>query len=338
MHAAGLKVMTYVDPNRTTTGGPMYNNSVDSAFAKTCSGSRVYDKWDSVTEWVMNPGSSSMRSLFISYVNMMKSIGHLDGLLEDTGGALSPYAVYDPFYASLPCGYSDSAWIANTIGMNQAVGLPVFLNGLSLLNKHDPSINIAALNGSNTIGGNFEGCYTSTNQKKAGTWFWTAIENTELQVAAKGKYFQCTLEDTTAASSSSDGRLYAYASFLLTYNPSTSAIRTEYTTPSRLHVMPETGLVPMSPVVATPSSIVGLKTPGGTYARQYSHCYLRGASVGACAVVVNSDAVAHPFPYTAYHHTLTVSGNGVVDGGTVSFSGPAPPTTLPGLEARIVFP
>jgi hypothetical protein len=334
--AAGIKTMYYVDPNRTNLGDALYDVS-SSAFAVTCSGERVYDTWDGVTEWVMNPASSALRTSFANYVADLKAEAPFTAAFEDTAGALSPYEVYDPFKPSLPCDYSDSAWIAATVGMNQSVGLPIVINGLGDLNGHDPSINIAALNGSNTIGGNFEGCYSSTDQPKAGTWFWAAVENSELQVEAMGKLFECILEDQVAASGATDARLYDYASFLLTYNPATSVYRTEFTTPSGLHVMPETLLVPTDPTVAAPSSVSGLLTSGGTYARQFGECYLKGVSAGPCAVVVNSDVVSHPFPFTTYHHTLVISGNGVLDGGAVSTDGPAPPSSVPSMEAAIVF-
>jgi hypothetical protein len=334
--AAGIKTMVYVSPNRTNTGGPMYTSD-ESTFAHTCSGSRVYDHWDGTVEWVMNPASSALRSLFASYVNMEKSLGHFDAAFEDIAGALSPYEVYDPFYPSLPCSYTDAAWLSAEIAMNQAVSLPVVVNGLSDLNGHLPSINIASLNGSNVIGGNFEGCYSSTNQKKASTWFWTAVENSELRVGALNKLFECTLRDTSAASSSLDSRIYSYASFLLTYNPSTSVYRTEYATPSGLHVMPETQLVPLAPKSTTPTDVTALKTPGGTYAREFGACYINGSNAGPCAVVVNPDILAHPFPFTTYHHTFVLSGNGVMDAGRIYVSGGAPPSSLPPMEAAIAF-
>ncbi|MBV8148649.1 MAG: hypothetical protein JO092_06135, partial [Candidatus Eremiobacteraeota bacterium] len=61
--------------------------------------------------------------------------------------------------------------------------------------------------------------------------------------------------------------------------------------------------------------------------------------VGACAVVVNPDSgSAHPFPFPQYTHTLVLNGGGILDGGTVSTSGPPPPLNLAADEAAIVFP
>lgn len=335
--ASGMKTMEYEDPNRTNVGGPMYTSNA-ATFATTCSGVRVHDQWDGAIEYVMNPASSAMRTVFADYVAQQKALGHFDAIFEDTAGPLSEIQVYDPFYPSLPCDYSDSAWTSAEIGLNQSVPLPVVFNGLSDLNGHSPSLSMGLLAGSNTIGGNFEECYSSNSQLKAPGWYWAATENTELEVTARNKLFECMVGDMNAASSQIDSRIYAYASFLLTYNPSTSVYRTEYATPSGLHVMPESELVPLSPTTAYPSSISALEQSGGTYARQFGQCFLKGVYVGKCAVVVNPNGTSAPFPYTTYHHTLVISGNGVLDSGTVATDGPAPPSTLGGIEAAIVFP
>lgn len=337
--ATGIKTMTYVDPNRTTadTGDPMYNGN-DATFSHTCSGSRVYDKHDNVTEWTMNPASSALRSMFANYVTTLRSRAHFDALWEDNASPLSASAPYDPFYPGMPCNYSDSTWNINTIGMNQDVSLPVLVNGLSGLNGHNVSVAMGELNGSNTMGATFEGCYTATNETKAPGWYWLATENSEIQTIALGKMFECMAEDTAPASEETDSRLYAYASFLLTYTPTKGMYRTEYHTPSGFHVMPESKLVPLSPTTSAPASIAGLAQSGGTYARRFSACYLSGSSVGGCAVVVNPDVYSHPFPYSGYHHRLVLSGNGVLDGGTVSTAGSAPPASVPAKEAIIAFP
>jgi hypothetical protein len=336
--ATGIKTMLYVDPNRARAGvgDPMYTSD-ETTYSHNCSSTRVYDVYHtSITQYVLNPGSSSTRALFAKYVNSLKASGHVDALFADNTGALSAFAPYDPFNA-MPCYYSDAGWISAEIGLYQSSPVPVVFNGLSGLNGHAPSLSIGLLAGSNTVGGTLEDCYADNSMPKMTGWLWQAMENTELQVAARNKRFDCMGEDYGTASTQISARIYDYASFLLTYNPSTSVYRPGYATPSGFHVTPETLLVPTSPVVAAPSSISGLVHYGGTYVREYRTCYLRGTSVGACAVVVNSDTVSHPFPFTQYHHTLSLSGNGVLDGGTVSTSGPAPPSTLAAKEAAIVF-
>ena len=336
--AAGMQTMVYIAPFKGSPGNALYTSN-SSTFALTCSGSRIYDIWDGTQEWAMNPNSSELRTLFANYVNSLLSQGGLNAIFEDNAGSLSAAAVYAPVVPGLPCDYSDSGWLADETSFNQTSPRPVVVNALSDLNGHSPSVNIALLNGSNTIGANMEDCYSTTTQPEEGGWAWQAMENTELQVEARNKFFHCMSNNTSSASSSLPARIYAYASFLLTYDAYIGVYRTEFATPSGFHVLPETEFVPMEPVVGAPSSVASLEVSTNVYARQYNACYLRGELIGACAVVVNMDGFsAHPFPYSQYHHTLALSGSGVLDGGTVSVSGSAPPSRIPNLGAVIALP
>jgi hypothetical protein len=168
------------------------------------------------------------------------------------------------------------------------------------------------------------------------------MENTEIGMQQTGKLFVCHGTDFVDARSSMAIRTYYYASMLLTYDPNTTIANTEFLTPSGVTVMPEVQLVPLSPLVATPTTIDGLIQSSGVYGREYGDCYLAGADVGPCAVAVNSNkpgtqALAFPWS-TKYQHTMTMSGSGAYDGGTVDILGPAPPATMAGGTAAIVFP
>jgi hypothetical protein len=335
--AAGIKTMMYVDPNREQTGSQM-NTTNSSAYAHNCSGTPVTDLYSgSVTQKVTNPASTAMQSVFASYVASIATQAHFDALFEDDSGALSAFAPYDPF-SSMPCNYTDASWITGEIALNQASSLPIVVNGLSGLNGHNPSLAIGILAGSNTTGGVFEQCYDSVSQPKMDGWLWSTIENSEIQVAGMHKLFECMGTDSASAAAAIGSRVYAYASFLMGYDPNTSVYRTMYGTPSGLHTVPEMGLVALQPTVSG-TSVSAYKQSGGTYARQFGACYLAGTSVGACAVVVNPDQSAgHAFPFSQYHHTLLLVGNGTLDGGTASTSGPAPPATVPFDSAVIAFP
>lgn len=340
IHDAGIKTLVYVAPNRTEPAGknPLWNKN-EKTFAHTCAGDRISDQWDGVTEWVMEPWSSVMRGLFANYVSWLTTQGYFDAVFEDEAGALTAYQQYDPFNPSLPCEYNNSKWIEGETEMNQKPPLPILFNGLNMLNGDGVSLSIGLLNGSNTIGGNYESCYDAQNQIKEDGWLWQDVENTELQVAAKSKIFECMLRSSQEAQDEIDARIYAYASFMLSYSPSTSVYWTFFKTPSGLHVMPESELVALSPMVPAPATIAGLKQSGGTYARQYQDCYIWGVAVGACAAVVNSDTGAsHPFPFAQYTHTLVLTGAGVLDGGTIATNGPPPPSSVGPVEAVIAFP
>ena len=138
---------------------------------------------------------------------------------------------------------------------NNSAPLPVIINGLNVLNGHNPSMAISLLASSNTMGGNYEHCYSDDASAKNNGWLWTAEENSELQVNAQNKVFSCQERNTSDASANTDARLYAYASFLLTYNPTTNILWEAFGTPSNFHVFPEQQLVAMNPKVSAPSDI-----------------------------------------------------------------------------------
>jgi len=334
--AAGIKTQIYTDPNRVETTDPLYTDAPASAFAQTCSGVDVTDFFDDVTQYVMNPASTALQSVYASVTLSEIGSTHFDAIFQDDNGPLSEFST--AFTPSLPCNYSNAAWLAGGIALDNAAPRPVIINGLNVLDGQNPSLSIGLLASSNTIGGNFEGCYTYAGDPENGGWLWVTEENTELEVNAQGKMYSCMERYTDAASSNTAARIYAYASFLLTYNPSLDVLWEEFATPSGFHVFPEEQIVALDPVVATPSTVAGLVQPGGAYGRQYAECFIAGKFVGSCAVAVNSSGASEPFPFPQYTHTLTLSGNGVLDGGSLSTSGAAPPEYLAAEEAEVVFP
>jgi hypothetical protein len=328
--ASGIKTEYYTDPNDTSNDGDALFTSNSATFAQTCGGARITYNWDDHTFYVMNIGSPTMQSLYASYVASIAAQAHFNAIYEDQAGALSNLSAY-------PCNYSNSAWIAYGKELIQASPLPIMFNGLSGLYNDGVSLSIQLLAASNALGGTYEHCYSDDSTAKMHTWVWQAMEETELAVGQLGKQFRCQLRNSNDASQNTDARIYAYASFLLTYTPSTSQLWEEFSTPSGLHVMPESGLVALSPTT-NPSSLASLQQSGGAYGRQFSQCYYRGSSLGPCAVAVNPSYGSVPFPFTQYHHTLVLAGYGVLDGGKIYTDGDAPPATLPAEEAAIVFP
>ncbi|MBV8434317.1 MAG: hypothetical protein JO029_08560, partial [Candidatus Eremiobacteraeota bacterium] len=170
---------------------------------------------------------------------------------------------------------------------------------------------------------------------------WQLNENLQLAAAAAGKQFFCYNNNNGSQYGSGVIALreYIYASFLMSFSPTSSVLwETFYTTPSELHVYPETNIVPMNPVVSAPSDISALLS-GGLYVREYANCYLSGSNVGPCAAVVNSttsSTYSMPSMTYSYHHTMALSGGGSLDGGTVSVTGSAPPSTV-GPETGLVL-
>jgi hypothetical protein len=325
--ALGIKTILYTNPNRLYTTDPLYTSD-ESTFAHTCAGSRIADS-DGTT--LMDPASTNLSALWKSEITSLQLLGHVDAFEADDA---------DDVYGAhaLPCGYTGASWLSSSIAEDASVGAPIVYNNLGLFGRDQVSPGIG-LNAS-AIGGLMENCYSEWGTPPLlGDGYWRSIENTEIQMAAQHKYLFCYAMSNTAGASAIGRRLYVYASFLLSYDVNTSVLFEDYVTnPSAFWVYPESGLVALNPLVSPPATIAALQVSPNVYARQYASCYLRGSYVGPCAAVVNSDSTSsHPFPFAQYHHTLSLAGGGILDGGTVATNGPAP-STLAALTGVVVFP
>jgi hypothetical protein len=325
--SAGIHVMVYSNPNRTYPTDPLYTQD-ESTFAHTCSGARIQDSDGS---WLMNPASTDLWLLWKNLLAQYEKQGHIDAFESDDA---------DDIYGAgaTPCNYQATQWLDATINEDAAAGAPIVYNNLGLYGRDTiyPGIGLNAT----AIGGMMENCYAEWwSPPLLGDGYWRAIENTEIAMAAQHKLLFCLAMSRNAGANAIASRLYVYASFLLTYDPSTTILFEDYaTTPSNFWVYPESGLVALNPVVAPPAAITSLEVSQNVYARAYRTCYLWGAYVGPCVAVVNSDSVnAHAFPFPSYHHSMVLSGGGVLDGGTVSTGGSVP-SSLPPLTGVIAFP
>lgn len=328
--SVGIKTILYTNPNRTEQGDALYTTD-ETTFAHTCSGTRIVQPAASQTLYVMNPNSSNLVNLYKSYVAGRLSKQHFDAVFDD-----EPYDWYA--VSGMPCNYVNSTWLNAYINEMKVLAHPVIYNGLGNFGANVSLSPTIQLNPGG-IGGMGEGCYSARwNPRLSYGAYWSAFENTELAMAQQGKIFICYSNDLTSAGTAVAARIYTYASFLLTYDLSTSMIWEYWGTTSGYTVEPESELVATSPVVAAPSSVSSLQTSTGAYGRRFNACYIAAKAVGPCAVVVNPDSAnSHAFPYTGYHHTLLLSGGGILDGGTISTAGPAPANSLGPLTAAIAF-
>jgi len=347
IHAVGIKTTFYSNPTRVQANDPLYA-SPEAAFAHDCSGQRITDSYkNKITQYVMDPSTSALRNSFLSMVVQPTiAAGTFDAIYEDNAGPLSEYGptYFKPGY---PCNYSDASWVSNDAGLEGSLPLPVIFNGLSGLNPYGGygiSLSTGLFQNASTMGGVYEHCYTqdSSSEPKEFGNLWQAVENTEISVAQQARDFVCNPTDRYAPAGSSrqiDERLYSYASFLLTYDVNTSTLWDKYPTgASGFPVNPESQLVVLNPLIATPSDISGLKQSTGVYAREYGACYIGGVWQGPCAIVVNSDYYSsHAFPYSKYHHTAVITGGSILDGGSMSAKGSSPPSSVGSVEGVIAF-
>jgi hypothetical protein len=337
IHDAGIHTLYYTQPNRQAPGEPEYSSD-NSTFAHDCGGSRILTT-NYANHYLMNPGSTYLGKLWQNEVKTVTGSwgGVFDAFFED----LSDTIVYTK---NSPCDFDQVTWSLKSNNLVQNVtklGYPVFYNGLAVFTKNGTQLGISptmALN-QTASGGMLEGCYvTSGDFPDLHLNTWIATEETELAMALAQKNFLCEGLDDNDASRSIPERLYYYASFLLTYDPSTSIDITEFKTPKDFHVLPETKFVPEAPVLSV-SSVGQLLLSKNVYGRKYNDCYLGQVNVGACAVAINIDpSASHPFTWaSSYRHTLSLSGYDIVDDGRATVTSPGPPSTLGPLTAVIAI-
>ncbi|HLJ84283.1 MAG TPA: hypothetical protein VKT51_08955 [Candidatus Eremiobacteraceae bacterium] len=337
-HAAGIHTLLYSDPNRVNVNSPEYSND-EAEYAHDCTGSRITMLNKLLTTYLTDPTSTTLAGLWQQQVSNEEGGwgGVYDAVFEDSADVVGNVS-------AMPCNFDQVAWTANSLAQTSALGAPVIFNGLGTLvdgpTQISPDIALLPV----SIGGELEGCYSNPdpNDPMPHSKVWATYENTEIQVVASGKLFLCRglseLPDTTSQAY----RIYMYASLLLTYSPSNTIISEKFTPANNgFGVEPENQLVAKDPIVSAPSDISQLMLGTGVYGRQYRNCYYAGNWVGPCAAVVNADSASytHAYPYgNEYHHTLVLSGGDILDGGSASMHGPAPPPEMPGESAEIVFP
>jgi hypothetical protein len=217
-----------------------------------------------------------------------------------------------------------------------AAGQPIVVNSFS--NSAANAVTFANyVNGTNVIGGLYEECFQNNT--------WLAEEESQITVVsdlkaagkAPGPGWWCYVDNTSAdAATVIPQRLFDYASFLLTYDPNYSMFQESFTTPSTFAVYPETGFVPLQPTT-TPTDVSQLEISGGAYVRNYGACYYRGTALGPCEVAVNPGTSTVPLP-NSFANSMVISGEGVLDGGSVAFNGGPVTSLAPKTGAILINP
>ena len=331
--SAGIHTVVYTSPVMPFHNTYEYNQlsgPYTSARATTCGGGVITTY--SGNGLLSDPTKSSATAYYQSVVN-----NEINAVTAANPGYSHPWDLIfidndGPLYgaSSMPCNYNDNTWSTAQDAALATTGQKFILNSLSVAPTNVPTF-VNRLSGSAVGGGEFEECFMTALWSSEGDAQLQTVALMKSQGKAAGAGFWCYANNTTASGASSIAqRNYIYASWLLTYDPYYSVFQESFTTPSTFKVMPETGFVPMSPVSA-PTSVSQLQTSTGAYMRQYNSCYYRGSLIGRCEVIANPSAtssVSVPNPW-GLGHSMVLSGNGVLDGGTVTFNGSVPSTMGP---------
>lgn len=330
LRTAGIKVDVYKNFWRNATTDNPKTDYYDlapggahaPAEAKNCGGAPLY--------------SSAYGRTYESDARSPYTLGHArlvvgtqtnaDAVFSDDTGAIS---------GMVPCNFSLSTYQAATNAIDARIPYKLFLNTLGAGN---PVAQVGYTTASNVLGAMCEACITknpSTGDVPVLNAGWADTENAEIRMIAIHKIYWLYARASGPATEY-QLRNFTIASFLLAYDPNYAMLEEALRTPSGFEVFPEAGLVPMNPLT-TATSVGGYLKSNGTYMREFGACYYRGTLRSKCAVVVNPTSYTKTLPTTAYGHAMVLSGYGVRDGGTVSFSG-GRPSLLPAGSGVILFP
>jgi hypothetical protein len=335
VRAAGIKAIFYINPimpQRTNYEGSLLMGRFTDVQAKDCDGNTVatYGGKGLLADPRSPRAAAYYENIVSWYINdKIRGRHDWDAFFVDNNGAL--YGA-----KPIPCNYDPISWGRAFDRAIASVGVPIVTNSLAT-RASDTGLFVDRLKAKNIIGGMYERCFNDRQ--------WTAEENSQLQTLAllrrahkrPGPGWWCYLNDTTApANDAVPQRLYAYASFLLTYDPKYSLFQESFSTPSTFKVMPETQFVPMQPVKSV-KDIADLRTSGGAYVQVYRSCYYRGKGLGSCEIAVNPNSTDAELPnFGAYRHAAALHGSGVLDGGTVTFDAGIPDDLEPQTAAILV--
>lgn len=320
----------FMPPHAGKCKGPIGDmNPPESAWVHDSTGARIYRLTGSVYEEALNPVSSSVQQDVKEYSTQYGVPAHVDGWFsDDSGDTLDRiYYGFDAKGVSIP---SDAEYELGENALISSLEKPTFLNGDQGDNGL-PSYGGVFLKNGNVLGQTDEGCFNSYYGKQvAGSW--ATVVNLLLAIQQYGKKSVCMMEGPPT----SDGRIYAYASWFMLYDPNLSVISNLSVTPDGHTILPEYAIVPTLPRESAGALVSTLFTHG-VYVREFAACYQDTVSIGECAAIVNpgSSAVAMP-PLTGhYTQTLTLDTASAYVGGEARWN-TGIPTSIAADDAVIV--
>jgi hypothetical protein len=348
--AGGAAAIAYTDPTYAAHCPPPFTPPAgkcegqiaklvatdERAFVHDASGARVHRFNDPYFQYqeVFNVTQPVVwRAYAAQTADILRHSPLLDGFEADDSG--SPFTGTDGKLGSNLYEYysgfgveirSDEEYIAGATAMLRAAGKPLMING------GDPRGTGPA------YGGRFldlpfvtsqqhEGCFNN-----GGRYLYSDKDDkfrreqtSLLTVMSHRKSAVCyPTGDTTPPH-----RLYAYASWLLTYDPRYSVYLMAVKQSDGEALYPEIELVPLLPR-QTPGSIDDLRR-GPLYVREFGACAIGGSSIGSCAAIVNPSDQVVPVPSLAvkYARHVALDPQSLYHGGKARAENGAPAALAP---------
>ncbi len=269
----------------------------------------------------INPASQAARNAWRQTTEEIVRNGPIDLFYaDDSGGPLhardmSPKS--SEFYDFNDAGVeitSDDVFRDQWIAYLSYAVRPLILNG------NDPTYNKPSYGGAFlrppfVWGAAHEGCFRPGRGPvvSEGHGDWLSEEDGLLAETSMRKYAICLMLGTPEP----EARIYALASWWLTYDPQWSVAAPIDPVPGGSSLLPEYAIVPGYPLRTPRASAAELRTSTGAYLREFAGCYVSGKLIGGCAAVVNPSAHDVAMPPTAgrYAHALTVNRPDLLHGG-----------------------
>ncbi|HEY3676790.1 MAG TPA: hypothetical protein VGK84_12465 [Candidatus Tumulicola sp.] len=297
-------------------------NPAEAAWFHDSSGARI-NRGDSYTKQYqefLNPGSPAARRAIVAWMNgYLQKSPRLDFFFSDDSGSTftgpKGTSASGAFYGFNAAGVEvrdDNGWIAAENAMFSATPRKLIINGGDLFR---PAYNGAFLKNPNVAGANHEGCFNSAYYKgrvddSNGLWQQTA-DGLLADLPFK-KFSLCMMTGAPAAAS----RLYAMASWWLTYDPRYSVAASIAPDAAGNSIFPEFDIVPLQPA-ATAGSSVSKLARGSVYVREFANCYQAGVPIGGCVAIVNPSQSQQSVPRLRkqYKRELVLDDSSAASGG-----------------------
>ncbi len=316
----------------------------ESAYLHDATGARVHKYNDPYFQYqeVFNPGAPAAQRAYAQMLGTIVAASPLiDGYeADDSGSAFTgPDGVlgsnlYGGFNATGVEITSDEQYIAAAAAMLAAAGKPIMINGGDPRGT-GPAYGGRFLDLPFVYAQQFEGSFNN-----AGNYLYSDIDNKfqreENAIIAVMAHHKTAVVFPTGDASPAH-RLYAYAAWLLTYDPAYSTYETDVPLSDGVALWPETQLVPAQPA-ATATDVVQLKR-GGVFVREFASCGIAGTPIGPCAAVVNSSptstAALPAFP-SAYGRHVVLDPQSIYHGGKANVAAGAISSLAPETAAILV--
>lgn len=295
----------------------------ESAWLHSADGSRIQRYADAHFHYQesLNPASPATQRFYHEFTGeQLRRAPKLDYFFADDAGGTLALQYYR--FSAPGVELDDAALIAGRRALFAAAQRPVFING------HDPSTWLPAYGGAlltapNVAGEIHEGCFDADDYGLLTDVAdrWRKEEDSLLFNTGRARYAVCLIQGTMAP----DHRLYAMASWWLTYDERWSVAGPVNKGPDGYAVFPEYDIVPREPRESA-GLAVGALRHSGVFVREFGACFQRARPIGPCAAVVNPGAGPVPLPplATRYDQVLHLDAEGAIRGGRARWESNVP--------------